>query len=83
MMFYPISSGKLVNVLAIKYTPGHGRTYDGPWVEPTTGEAIVKLFEGWEPNALALIKVRSFFKKHVLHRPSGGSLTRMTTSQRR
>ncbi|KAM5540130.1 hypothetical protein V8D89_006270 [Ganoderma adspersum] len=56
MMFYPLTGGKLVNVLAIKYTPGHGRTYDGPWVESTTADAVVKLFEGWEPHALTLIK---------------------------
>ncbi len=43
----------------MKYTPGHSRTYDGPWVEPTTGEAVARLFEAWEPNALT--KVRSFF----------------------
>ena len=58
-MFYPLTGGKLVNVLAVKYTPGHGRTYDGPWVESTTGDAVVKLFEGWESHALTLIKVCS------------------------
>ena len=58
MMFYPVTDGKVINVLAVKYTPGHGKVYDGPWVEPTTGDAVAKLFEGWEPNALALIKVR-------------------------
>ncbi|PIL34424.1 hypothetical protein GSI_03199 [Ganoderma sinense ZZ0214-1] len=56
MMFYPVSGGKLVNALAVKYTPGHGRTYDGPWVKPTTAGDVVKLFEGWETNALTLFK---------------------------
>ena len=58
MVFYPVSGGKFINVLAVKYTPGHGRTYDGPWVEPTTGEAVAKKFEGWLPKALAALKVR-------------------------
>ena len=60
MVFYPVSGGKFINVLAVKYTPGHGRTYDGPWVEPTTGEAVAKMFEGWLPKALAALKARSF-----------------------
>ena len=58
MMFYPLTGGKIINVLVVKYNPDHGKVYDGPWVEPTTGEAVAKLFEGWEQNAVTLIKVR-------------------------
>ena len=46
-----------MNVLAIRYIPGHGRVYDGQWVESVTGEAIAGLFEGWQPWALETIKV--------------------------
>ncbi|PIL34400.1 hypothetical protein GSI_03175 [Ganoderma sinense ZZ0214-1] len=56
MVIYPVSGGKLITVLATKYTPGAGMVYDGLWSEPTTGEAVVKEFEGWDPRALGLIK---------------------------
>nr|VWO96893.1 Mannitol 1-phosphate dehydrogenase [Ganoderma boninense] len=56
MVIYPVSGGKFVNVLAVKYNPGAGPVYDGPWSEPTTVEVIAKVFEGWEPRALGLIQ---------------------------
>ncbi|KAM5540139.1 hypothetical protein V8D89_006279 [Ganoderma adspersum] len=55
IIIYPIAGGKSVNVLAIRYIPGHGKVFDGPWVESITREAIVKLFEGWQPWALEAI----------------------------
>ena len=60
MAFYPVAGGKLINVVAVQYTPGYGKVYDGPWVESITGEAAAKPFEGWDPTALAIIKVRVF-----------------------
>ena len=65
MAFYPVAGGKLINVVAVKYTPGYGRVYDGPWVKSITGDAAAEPFEGWDPRALAIIKVRSFFSKGV------------------
>ncbi|KAI1789078.1 hypothetical protein LXA43DRAFT_594836 [Ganoderma leucocontextum] len=56
IVIYPVAGGRFVNVLAVRYTPGHDRVYDGPWVEPITGEAIAKLFEGWQAWALDTIK---------------------------
>ncbi|KAI1789080.1 FAD/NAD(P)-binding domain-containing protein [Ganoderma leucocontextum] len=56
IVIYPVSGGKFINVLAAKYTPGCGPVYDGPWSEPTTGEAVAEMLEGWEPRALGLIK---------------------------
>ncbi len=58
MVVYPVSGGKFFNVLAGKYTPGSGTVYDGPWSGPTTGQAVAKEFEGWDPRALAMINVR-------------------------
>ena len=60
MALYPVAGGKLVNVVAVKYTPGYGRVYSGPWVESISGEAATKPFEGWDPKALTIIKVRFF-----------------------
>ncbi|KAM5540110.1 hypothetical protein V8D89_006250 [Ganoderma adspersum] len=56
IVMYPISGGKFINVFAAKYTPGAGTVYPGPWSEPTTGEAVAKEFEGWDPKALGMIK---------------------------
>ncbi len=53
-----MSGGKFVNVLAMKYTPGSGPVYEGSWSEPTTGEAVAKVYEGWEPRVLGLMRVR-------------------------
>ena len=58
IIIYPIAGGKSVNVLAIRYIPGHGKVFDGPWVESITREDVVKLFEGWQPWALEAIMVR-------------------------
>ncbi|PIL34430.1 hypothetical protein GSI_03205 [Ganoderma sinense ZZ0214-1] len=55
IIIYPIAGSKSVNVLAIRYIPGHGKVFDGPWVESMTQEAIAKLFEGWQPWALEAI----------------------------
>ena len=63
MAFYPVAGGKLINVVAVKYTPGYGKVYDGPWVESITGEEAAKPFEGWDPKALAIIKVRPFVSR--------------------
>ena len=60
MVIYPVSGGKFINVLAVKYTPDAGTVYDGPWSEPTTAEIVAKVFEGWEPRAVGLIKVSLF-----------------------
>ncbi len=49
IIIYPIAGGSLVNVLSIKDIPDHGTVYHGPWMEPVTGEAISKLFGGWQP----------------------------------
>ena len=54
---YPLLGGKFVNVAAIKRIPGSTTVYEGPWVEPTNAETVAKLFENWEPNALAIAKV--------------------------
>ena len=56
-MMYPLLGGKFVNVAAIKRIPGSTTVYEGPWVEPTNAETVAKLFENWEPNALAIAKV--------------------------
>ena len=52
-------------MLAVAYTPGSGTVYDGPWVESRTSEEVGKLFEGWEPRALAVIKVCPL--RHGIH----------------
>ena len=63
MAFYPVAGGKLINVVAVKYTPGYSNVYDGPWVESITGEAAARPFKGWDPKALAIIKVRLCFSQ--------------------
>ena len=60
IIIYPIAGGKSVNVLAIRYIPGHGKVFDGPWVESVTGEAVAELFEGRPPWALETIRVRLY-----------------------
>ncbi|EJF62089.1 FAD/NAD(P)-binding domain-containing protein [Dichomitus squalens LYAD-421 SS1] len=56
VVLYPVSGGELVNIVSSVYTPGSGTVYDGPWVETTTSDKVAKLFEGFNPNAVALIK---------------------------
>ena len=61
MTIYPVSGGKFINVAAIKRVPGATMVYEGPWMEPTNAETVVKLFENWEPKALAIAKVRLYY----------------------
>ena len=70
MVTYPVSGGKFINVFAARYTPGFSTVYDGPWSEPTTGEAVAKEFEGWEPRVVDLIKA-GFASILGLHCESG------------
>ncbi|TBU31268.1 FAD/NAD(P)-binding domain-containing protein [Dichomitus squalens] len=56
IVLYPVPGGELVNVVSSVYTLGSGTVYDGPWVETTTSEKVAKLFEGFIPNGVALIK---------------------------
>ncbi|TBU45377.1 FAD/NAD(P)-binding domain-containing protein [Dichomitus squalens] len=55
-VIYPVSGGKIINVLGVVYTPGSGTVYDGPWVETSTSDEVGKLFDGWEPKVLAVLK---------------------------
>nr|VWO96890.1 Mannitol 1-phosphate dehydrogenase [Ganoderma boninense] len=55
IIIYPMAGGKSINVLAIRYIPGHSKVFDGPWVQSMTQDAIAKLFEGWQPWALETI----------------------------
>ena len=61
MALYPVSGGKFINVAAIKRVPGPATVYEGPWVEPTNAETVARLFENWEPRALAIAKVRLLY----------------------
>ena len=69
MTLYPVSGGKFINVAAIKRVPGSATVYDGAWIEHTNAETVVKLFENWEPKALAVTKVRLFYITSPLREP--------------
>ena len=57
-MFYPISSGEIINVVAFVDTPGaRGTRYDGPWVTTSTTEEVVEQFAEWDTITRTLIKV--------------------------
>ena len=58
MVVYPVSGGQYINVAAVVYVPGSDNVYDRPWVETVAAEQVVELYEGWDPRAVALIKVQ-------------------------
>ena len=59
MVYYPISGGEIINVVAFVDTPGaKGTRYDGPWVTPTTTEEAEQQFAGWDKITHTLIKVK-------------------------
>ena len=55
---YPISNGRLVNVVAFCSWPDReGSTYDGKMVEERTQEELLKQYEGWEEEVQQLLQV--------------------------
>ncbi|KAI1789079.1 FAD/NAD(P)-binding domain-containing protein [Ganoderma leucocontextum] len=53
---YPVSGGDMINIAAVRYIPGSTTVYPGPWVENTPAETVAKLFEGWDPRGVGIIK---------------------------
>ena len=61
-MFYPISAGEIINVVAFVDTPGaRGTRYEGPWATATTTEEVEQQFAGWDMITQTLIKVSGYF----------------------
>ncbi|KAI1788600.1 FAD/NAD(P)-binding domain-containing protein [Ganoderma leucocontextum] len=57
VVFYPISGGEIINVVAFVDTPGaRGTRYDGPWVTTATTEEVTQQFAGWDMVTHTLIK---------------------------
>ncbi|KAM5540038.1 hypothetical protein V8D89_006178 [Ganoderma adspersum] len=57
VVYYPISGGEIINVVAFVDTPGaKGTRYDGPWVTTTTTEEVEQQFAGWDKITHTLIK---------------------------
>lgn len=57
---YPVSGGKFVNVVAIVHdTSKNTNVWEGPWRVDVTQEEFLQMYEGWDEEVLALIRVRS------------------------
>lgn len=58
LVCYPISQGKMLNIVAYETVPGgEGTPYPGAWFEEAPPEYIVALLDGWEPEVQAIVKV--------------------------
>ena len=56
---YPLAQAKSINFIVFVTTPGgEGTLYPTSWVEQVTEEEVANHVEGWEPEVLAMIKVR-------------------------
>ncbi|PIL34307.1 hypothetical protein GSI_03082 [Ganoderma sinense ZZ0214-1] len=57
VVFYPISGGEIINVVAFVDTQGaRGTRYEGPWVTTATTEEVEQQFSGWDTITHTLIK---------------------------
>lgn len=60
LVSFPISQGRLVNVVLLKYEPAHrGTTYPAPWVSEATQDELIEVYAGWDLQVTALLKVRA------------------------
>ncbi len=56
---YPISGGKLVNVVAAIHDKSkEGKILEGPWNIAVTQRELYDHFNGWEDEFQALVRVR-------------------------
>ncbi|KAL6299978.1 hypothetical protein BKA93DRAFT_819684 [Sparassis latifolia] len=54
---YPISQGRLVNVVAFCTVPGaEGTIYNEKWVQDVSKEEVVEKYVGWEPEVQDLLQ---------------------------
>lgn len=57
-MSYPISQGRLVNLIAfVTIAGGEGQKLDGPAVVDVAREEVLEAYRGWEPEVQVLLKV--------------------------
>ena len=63
MVAYRVSRAGPVNIAAIKTDPSkEGTTFEGPIAVPCSQDEVLSVFQGWEPEAVALLKVRHVVK---------------------
>ena len=61
MVTYPISKGRIINVVGLVFDPdGEGTTYEGPSVRAASREEVLKYYIDWEPEVLEILKVRGW-----------------------
>ena len=59
MITYPVSGGRVVNVVPFYTDPSKVDTpFTGSQIGQGTAEEVLKIFEGWEPEVQAVLKVR-------------------------
>ena len=60
---YPISRGRLVNLIAFEYHPHEEGTHFGaPWVTEVDPSYVQSLFQGWEKEVGELVQVSTRHK---------------------
>ena len=58
MITYPVSGGRVVNVVPFYTDPSKVDTpFVGSQIGQGTAEEVLKIFEGWEPEVQAVLKV--------------------------
>ena len=68
---YPVSQDRLVNIVAVTTDPSkEGTVHEGPSVTTASTQEVLSLFEGWEKEVRALLRVsynyhRNFPTSHV------------------
>lgn len=56
----PIPPIQVINVIGYySVETGEGTPYDGPWVSDVSTEEVINAYEGFEPDLMLLLKVRS------------------------
>ncbi|GBE78862.1 6-methylsalicylic acid decarboxylase atA [Sparassis crispa] len=65
---YPVSQGRLVNVVALYTIPGaEGKTYHEEWVQNVSKEEIVEKYVGWEPEVQELLQCVEAPSRWAIH----------------
>jgi len=70
VLTFPIEQGHTLNIVAFvsdHSAPADARTWSGPWVVPTTKDAMKKDFEGWDTDVLEYLDLIEKPERWALH----------------